>query len=153
MRLNYIIIPAITLATALLGGKLTGGGMSWYRTIKLPSWTPPGSVIGAVWTFLFILATISALLVWNGSAHDNRFGLIIAIFIVNAILNISWSWLFFSQHLLGSAIFEAILLGLSVIILIILIWPRSIWAGGLLVPYALWVAFASFLTYKVWSLN
>jgi benzodiazapine receptor len=153
MRLNYIIIPLVTLATALLGGRLTSGGMGWYKSINLPTWTPPGAVIGAVWTVLFILAAISALLVWNRAPHDSLFWLIIAIFIVNAVLNVAWSWLFFGQHLLGGAIIEAGVLGLSVAALIIFIWPVSFIAAILLVPYFVWVAFATFLTYKVWSLN
>lgn len=153
MKLSYIIIPLITLATALLGSRLTSSGMDWYKTINLPAWTPAGSIIGAVWTVLFVLATISALIIWNRSAHDTRFWWIVAIFVANAILNAGWSWLFFNQHLLGLAIFEAALLGASILALIILIWPSSRLAAALLVPYAAWVAFATFLTYKIWSLN
>jgi tryptophan-rich sensory protein len=127
--------------------------MGWYKTIKLPSWTPSGSVIGTVWTILFILAAISALIIWNQLAHDSRFWWIVVLFILNAVLNVGWSWLFFNQHFLGAAIFEAGLLGLSVVALVILIWPASALAAALLLPYAAWVAFATFLTYNVWSLN
>jgi len=96
MKPNYIIIPLITVFVSLLGGWLTSSGMSWYKSINLPSWTPPGSIIGLVWTILFILATISALIVWNSLAGKNNFSLIIAIFILNSILNFGWSWLFFN---------------------------------------------------------
>lgn len=153
MKLNYIIIPLVTFLTALLGSLLTSGGMNWYKTIGKPSWTPDGSLIGTVWTIIFILATISALIVFNKIPHDSRFKWIIAIFILNAVLNVLWSFLFFNQHLLGPAIFEAGLLGLSVLALIISIWPGSHLAASLLIPYAAWVFFATFLTYKVWSLN
>jgi len=153
MKPNYIIIPLITVFVSLLGGWLTSSGMSWYKSINLPSWTPPGSIIGLVWTILFILATISALIVWNSLAGKNNFSLIIAIFILNSILNFGWSWLFFNQHLIGLAFFEAILLGFSVVALIILIWPMNRLAASLLILYAAWVAFASYLTYMVWRLN
>ncbi|MFH0852087.1 MAG: TspO/MBR family protein [bacterium] len=156
MKLNYIIIPLITIATALLGSILTSGGMDWYKIIAKPSWTPPGSFIGAVWTILFILATISALAVFNSSLREGQAGrlkLIVAIFILNAILNVSWSLLFFNQHLLGAAVFEAGLLGLSVVALVILIWPVSRLSASLLIPYAAWVFFATFLTYKVLIMN
>ncbi len=153
MRLNYVIIPLVAFLTALLGSLLTSRAMDWYKSIAKPSWTPPGSIIGAVWTILFILGAISALIVWNGLPHDTHFKWIIAVFIINAILNVGWSWLFFGQHVLGLAIFEAGLLGLSVLALIILIWPGSRLAASLLIPYAAWVCFATFLTYKVWSLN
>ena len=156
MKLNYIIIPLITILTALSGSLLTSRAMGWYKNINKPSWTPPGSLIGAVWTVIFILAMISALIVWNDSISSvqvGRFKLIIAIFILNAVLNVFWSLLFFNQHLLAPAIFEAGLLGASVIALVILIWPFSALAASLLIPYAAWVSFATFLTYKVWSLN
>jgi tryptophan-rich sensory protein len=139
--------------TALFGSLLTSGGMKWYKSIKLPFWTPPGSVIGAVWTILFILAAICALIVWNKFSHDGRWQLIITIFIFNAILNVFWSLLFFNQHWLAAATFESAALGLSVLALIILIWPGSTLAASLLIPYAAWVGFATFLTYTVWTLN
>jgi len=156
MRLNYIIIPLVAFLTALSGSLLTSRAMDWYKSITKPSWTPAGSVIGTVWTILFILGTISALIVFNSALRAEnigRFKWIIAIFIINAILNVGWSWLFFGQHLLGLAVAEAALLGLSVVALVILIWPVSILAASLLIPYAAWVFFATFLTYKVWSLN
>jgi tryptophan-rich sensory protein len=153
MKLNYIIIPLIVFLTALAGSLLTSSAMGWYKTINKPSWTPAGSLIGAVWTALFILAAISTLIAWNRLPHDSRFKWIIAVFIINALLNVLWSWLFFNQHMLGAAIFEANLLAASVVALVILIWPGSALAASLLIPYAAWVLFATFLTYQVWSLN
>jgi len=153
MKINYIIIPLITVLVAVVGSWLTSGGMEWYGTINLPEWTPAGSVIGAVWTTIFILTTLSALIVWSRANRNRRFWWIIVIFLINAFLNVFWSFLFFSQHLIGPAIWEAGLLDASVIALIILIWPISRLASILLVPYAGWVAFATYLTYTVWLLN
>ena len=153
MKLNYILIPVAALAVALLGGWLTSGGMEWYKTIKLPGFTPAGGIIGTVWTVIFILAAISALIFWNHKPGPENFNLIAALLILNGILNIAWSLIFFRLHLLGPAIFEAGILGLSVFILIILIWPVSRLAAGLLIPYAGWASFATYLTYAVWALN
>ncbi len=153
MKPNYIIIPLIAIFVAVIGSWLTSGGMDWYKTINLPAWTPPGSVVGAVWTTIFILSTISALLIWNKSPRNKRFWWIVAIFLINGGLNIFWSFLFFNQHLIGLSVFEAGLLDLSVIALIIFIWPVSRWASILLIPYVCWVAFATYLTYSVFVLN
>ncbi len=149
---NHIVIPLITIATISVGGWITSAGMSWYKTINFPAFTPPGSFIGAVWTVLFILATISALIVWN-KAVGGRKGAIGFAFIVNILLNIGWSALFFGLHLIGPAIYEAALLGVSVLVLMILIWPISKTAAWLLAPYLAWVSFATYLTYTIWSLN
>lgn len=153
MKINYFIIPLITVLVASIGGLMTSRGMNWYETIHLPSWTPKGSFIGTVWTLLFVLATISALIVWNTAFRDNRFWLIVILFLANAVLNVFWSFLFFNQHLIGLAVFGAGLLGLSVVALILLVWPVSVLASVLLIPYALWVGFATYLTYAVWTLN
>lgn len=153
MKANYFIIPLIAIITAITGSFITSSGMNWYKTIKLPTWTPAGSIIGAVWTILFILAAASALIVYNQQSTNKNLKIIIIIFLVNAVLNMIWSLLFFGWHFMGLAVGEAALLGLSVLALIILIWPASIIAALLLLLYFLWTSFATFLTYSVWLLN
>ena len=154
MKLNYVIIPFITIFVAWLGGQFTTSGVgSWYTMIRKPSWTPPGSIIGLVWTIIFILATVAALMVWNSVMADSKRGVIAAAFVLNAALNVLWSLLFFRLHLVGTAVLEAGFLGLSVVLLIILCWPVSRFASALLVPYAAWVGFATYLTSVVWQLN
>ena len=155
MKINYIIIPLITILVALAGSLLTGWGMAWYHNLNLMSWTPSGMLIGIVWTILFILSTISVLIVYNQKDHngDAIFWLTMILFAINAALNIKWSFLFFTLHLLSLAVIEAFILGLSVVALILLIWPRSKLAAILLIPYAAWVFFATYLTYSIWLLN
>ncbi len=154
MKANYFIIPLVTIAVAVIGSQFTSSSLSgWYRSINLPTWTPPGSVIGLVWTTIFTLSTIAALILWNTPNAKVKLPIFAAIFLLNAVLNVLWSYLFFSQHQVGAAIFEAILLDLTVIALVILAWPISRLASVLLMPYAAWVAFASYLTYNVWKLN
>ncbi len=118
IRLNRIVIPLITVAVSVAGSMLTSTGMDgWYETQNKPTFTPPGSVVSTVWTILFILATISVLLYWNAHApfgvlpRDERFGWILGFFILNALLNVFWSFLFFNQHQMYRAIWEAIRLG------------------------------------------
>jgi benzodiazapine receptor len=153
MKLNYIIIPLIAVFVAVVGGYLTSGDMSWYKTLKLPSIAPPGWFIGLVWNVIFILTTISALIVWNTMPKSDLFWIVIGLFVVNALLNVFWSFLFFNQHLINAAMVEAGLLGSSVVALIVMIWPFSRLAAGLLIPYAAWTLFATFLNYVIWTLN
>ncbi|MCX6741099.1 MAG: tryptophan-rich sensory protein [Candidatus Parcubacteria bacterium] len=155
MKTNYIIIPLITILVALAGSLLTGWGMGWYHNLNLMSWTPSGMLIGMVWTILFILSTICVLIIYNKKycGRESIFWLVMVLFAANAALNIMWSFLFFALHLLSLAIIEAFILGLSVVALIILIWPRAKLAAILLIPYAGWVFFATYLTYSIWLLN
>lgn len=160
-KLSYIIIPLVALITALSGSWLTSKGMSWYKTINLPDWTPPGSVIGIIWTIIFILTAISAIIVWNKSERTKKFRWVISLFIVNAFLNVGWSLVFFFQHQIGTAVVDALALWLSVLLLILYIRVMAYqqgkmalyWAYMALLPYLVWVTFAIYLTYAVWSLN
>jgi len=152
MKWYYLVVPLVTIAAATAGSRITEAGMSWYQKINLPSFTPPGAVIGLVWTVIFILSVVGMILALNQAKAD-RFWLIFGIFFLNMALNFFWSWLFFGQHLLGAAVWEAAILDLSVIALVILIWPVSRVASILFLPYAGWVAFATYLTYSVFNLN
>lgn len=153
MKVNYLFIPLFVIFISLFGSWLTSGGLDWYATINLPVWTPSGSFIGSMWTVIYILTAVSAVMVWNGFPRDSRFSAIIKLFLVNAFLNVLWSFIFFNQHLIGWATLEAGLLALSVFGLIFLIWPVSRIAASLLFLYAGWASFATYVSYSVWLLN
>lgn len=153
MKLNYVIIPLIMIIVSSLGSIFMNQGMTWYQTLKMPGIAPPGFVIGTVWTIIFILTAISALIVYNSLPRDRIFKWIISFFIANAVLNALWSFLFFTQQLIFISIIEMVILNLTVIALIVLIWPRSKLAASLLIPYSVWVSFATFLAYGIYLLN
>ena len=153
MKINYILIPLIVLAVSVGGSLLTNSGMPWYDTLKLPSIAPPGGVIGAVWTVIFILSTISAIMLWNVAPRGMQFNLIFSLFAINAILNVLWSFFFFNQQMIGASIIEMCVLNLTTLALIIFGWRFSWIAASLLIPYFAWVSFATYLAYKIWILN
>ena len=149
---SYLVIPSAVVLVAVTGSLFSTAGMDWYRSIRLPSWTPPGPVFGAAWTSIFALAAASAVIAWNSAKRNATFGLGVAL-VLNGLLNILWTYLFFRLHLMSAAVGEAALLELSVIALIAVVWPVSRLAAALLFPYAAWVAFATFLANAVWRLN
>jgi benzodiazapine receptor len=151
---NYIVIPLTTVAVALLGSYFTSSGMFWYDTeLIMPSVTPPRWAFPVAWNTIFTLATISALIVWNKAKHDEDFKWIERFTIANIALNILWSFLFFYMNRVGLALLEMIVLELTIIPLIALTWRTSKFASLCLVPYALWVGFATYLTYLIWVIN
>lgn len=148
-----IVIVLVLLVVAGLGGKVTAEGMRWYRKLSLPPWTPPGSFIGSVWTLIYILSGISGLLFWYADVPAPWKEVIVVSFLVNAALNVLWSVVFFRWHSIGGAFAESLILEASVVSLIFLLLPFSYLAAVMLVPYAAWVLFASFLTFTVWQAN
>jgi len=127
--------------------------MEWYRTLSLPWFTPPGSVIGSVWTVIFILSAIAAIEWWSRKERDARFCLVAALFTVNALLNVGWSVTFFGLHQLAAGVWIAALLALSTWLLVGLMWKRVAVSSALLLPYAAWSTFATYLTYSVMRLQ
>ncbi len=150
MLLGYFLIPLTTVITALVGATFTSYGMTWYLGLNIPSWTPPGKFIGIAWTVIYVLTTISALIVWS---KQKKIMLLLCLFLLNAFLNVTWTFLFFQHNLLGSSTLESILLLGSVFLLIIMIWPVSKTASIILVPYFIWVSIATYLSFLIFRLN
>lgn len=152
-RINYLLIPLLVIITASASSYFADIGRVWYKTINLPNWTPPNSFMVIAWIIVFILTSISVLIIWNKFSKEKNFHLIIALFAMNALINVGWNILFFTQQQIGLAFFEAVLLMLNLILLIILIRKFSPFAAALLLPYSVWVFIATLLSLNVWILN
>lgn len=153
MKLNYLTIPLAVALTAVAGSRITSANMSWYDTLKLPAIAPAGSLIGLVWTVIFALTALSILLFWQREKNRDFKKVVAWLFILNGVLNVLWSQVFFGWHLLGWALVEMVALNLVNLWLIILLWPRHKWSSLLLWPYFVWVCFATYLTAMIWLLN
>ncbi len=148
------IVVAVTSAVvvAVAGGVATDIG-PWYVALKKPWWQPPNWAFGPVWTTIFTLAVIAAVIGWRRADGGNEQILIIVLFAVNAVLNILWSVLFFSLRRPDWAMAEVLLLWLSILALIVLFWRFSPWSSLLLAPYLVWVSIASYLNLTILRLN
>ena len=153
IKLNYMVIGLITLVVSTLGRVFSSAGMRWYYTLNLPSFTPPSWVFGIAWTIIFALTATAAALVWNRFERNRHFWFIIGLFVANAFLNILWTYLFFSQHKIGFALADAVLLFITVLSLIVLIGQCSLFVASLLAPYLGWTTFAIVLNAAVWWMN
>jgi translocator protein len=135
----------VALATSGLGGyftKLT----PWYFALKVPDWQPPGPAFGIIWTLIYTL-------VWR-TIHSRRDALgLLSAFGINIGLNLTWSYIFFTLQRPDWALYMVGVFWLSILGLIVVIWPRHKLASSLLVPYLIWVGIASFLNLAVVQLN
>lgn len=152
--LKAIISLALPQVAALTGAAFTVTGEgSWYRSIQKPDWNPPGWVFGPVWTTLYILMGIAFYLVWKSTADKKIKTPAMVFWILQLILNLLWTVIFFYAHEIGYAFAEIVLLWLFILITIFLFARVSKLAAWLLVPYISWVSFAAILTYTIWQLN
>ena len=125
---------------------------AWYATLNKPSWNPPAWIFGPVWTLLYLSMAIAAWWVWRqgGWKHQSR---ALGLYVVQLGLNAIWTPLFFGLHRPGWAFVEILLLLAAVVATTRAFWKTSGFAGALLVPYVLWVSFASVLNGTLWCLN
>lgn len=145
------VVAAITLLVAVAGGLLTEIGV-WYRELKKPPWQPPDWLFAPAWTIIFILAAYAAIDSYTHAPAAAQ-AAVIVVFAINAVLNVAWSLLFFKLKSPGLALYEVVLLWLSIISIIVVIQPYSQWGPIALIPYLMWVAFAAFLNYTIVKLN
>lgn len=155
---NYFIIPLITVLVAVCGSFFSYSGMPWYDTELLkPAITPPKWAFPIAWNLIFLLTTISALIIWNKPGFFERrraeYVLLVGLFASNAFLNVLWSAIFFGAHMLGLAVFEIAVLWATILGMTIYSWKISKTASLLLLPYLIWVSFASVLTWQIWMIN
>ncbi len=150
---GLILALAACFAVASLGGIWTSQGLrNWYPALAKPPWTPPNWVFGPVWTLLYVAMAVASWLVWKrGIASDVKMPL--RLYGFQLLLNLAWTAIFFGLRQPGWAFGEIVLLWLSILATIVTFWPVSRVASGLLVPYVLWVSFASALNFAIWRLN
>lgn len=152
MTTAIALAAAWGIAVAGCGAWLTDIS-SWYHAIRKPSWQPPDWLFGPAWTVILGLASYSAYLAWRDAETPAGRTQIAGLFIINGLLNILWSPLFFRLRRPDLALLEVPLLWLSILALIVALASVSATASLLLVPYLAWVSFAAFLNLTIVRLN
>jgi len=148
------LVPFVTacLVAGGIGSLFTSSSVyTWYPQLRKPEWNPPSWIFGPVWTVLYLTMAISAWLVWRNAGPGAKFALIL--FAIQLLLNIAWSWVFFRLHAIGPAFGEILLLWMMIIATAVAFFPISFLAAWLLIPYIAWVAFASYLNFRIWQMN
>lgn len=142
----------LLFAASAIGAAASREAGSFYSQLIRPDWGPPPWVFGPVWTVLYALMGISAWLVWREGGFRASC-LALSLFLVQLSLNAIWSWLFFVWRLGAWAFVDTVMLWAFILLTAISFWRIRALAGLLLIPYLLWVGFASLLSYSLWRLN
>ena len=103
-------------------------------------------------SLLYVLMGISLWLLWRANP-DSWKNIALIFFLTQLTFNALWSYLFFGSKQIGFALADIFLLGFTILLTIIFSWPVSKLASGLLMPYFLWILFASVLNFVIWRLN
>jgi tryptophan-rich sensory protein len=148
--LGLLVTLALTLSAGFIGSRFPVD--NWYAALSKPAWTPPNSLFGPVWGVLYLIIAVAAWLVWRKAGLVGA-AIPLAVFALQLLLNAAWSWLFFGLHQVGIALVEIALLWLSIVATIVLFWRLNPASGLLMIPYLLWVSFATALNFAIWRMN
>ena len=121
----------------------------WYATIAKPTFTPPNVVFPLVWSVLYALMAIAAWRVYCRCGVDVS----ILLWGLQLAANAAWSPIFFRAHAIGWALADILLILLLVALTTYFFLKRDKAAGLMMVPYVVWVAFASALNLQIFRLN
>jgi tryptophan-rich sensory protein len=146
------VAGAGALIVAVAGGLATRIG-PWYFNLRKPAWQPPDWLFGPVWTVIFALCALAAARAWGGTGSVLRKKLVLVLFVVNGLLNVGWSVLFFTLRRPDWALAEIPLLWLSIALIMYICGGDVPAVRWLLAPYLAWVTFAAALNLAVVQLN
>ncbi|MEO6687705.1 MAG: TspO/MBR family protein [Dokdonella sp.] len=150
--LGLVCWLAVAAAAAAIGAVASIDASAYYAQLHQPAWAPPSSVFGPVWSVLYFLMGLAAWMVWRVAGFRPARAAL-ALFLAQLAVNALWSWLFFAWHRGAIAFADIGLLWALIVMTLIAFWRIKPLAGALLIPYLLWVSFASALNYTVWQLN
>ena len=149
--LTLALFIVLVLGGGTLIGFMTLPG-AWYAGLAKPAFNPPNWIFAPVWTLLYLLMAIAAWLVWR--EHGLAVDLIpLGLYILQLLLNATWSILFFGRHQIREALIEVIVFWVVLLLTLISFWMVLPLAGALLIPYLLWVTFATALNASLWQKN
>lgn len=153
---------SIKLVIAILVSELAGiiGSVfsvsaipSWYEVLEKPALNPPGWIFGPVWATLYALMGIASYLVWKRGWNRVDVRNALYIFGLQLVLNATWSIVFFGLQSPGWAFVNIAAMWLAIVWTMTVFYKISKPTMWLLLPYILWVSFASYLNLMIWILN
>ncbi len=151
---KLIICIVICQLAGLIGTVFTMGSMTtWYAALNKPSFNPPDWLFAPVWIVLYLVMGISLFIIWKEGLKNKDVKSAFIFFIIQLILNASWSVVFFGVHSVIGGLIVIIILWLLILVTIIKFKNISRTAAILLIPYLIWVSFATILNFFINKLN
>lgn len=148
-RWSFVTVPLVLLLGFGAGAIVPSGDANpWYQALSKPSWQPPGWAFPVVWSILYALMGVAIAMILNARGAKGR-GIAIVLFVVQLMVNLAWSIVFFGMHLVSVAAVQIIvILALAIATTFAFARVRR-QAAWLMVPYLAWLSFASILAFDI----
>lgn len=153
LRWSLFLAPLLLLLGTLSGMMSGSGGNNyWFAGLEKPAIYPPPATFGIVWTILYLLMGTALAMVVTARGAPGR-GLAIAVFVVQFLLNLAWSPVFFGMQLLVPGFYLLLAIDVAVLLTVVLFYRVRPLAAWLLAPYLAWVLFAAVLNWQFVQAN
>jgi translocator protein len=152
LTLFVVLALAVGASGALFSPGVAASAARWYAMLAKPEWLPPQNWFAPVWAVLYVLMGIAAWLIWRERYHRGR-GAAIAAYAVQLLLNALWPPLFFGLKNIDAGLFDIVALWLAIGWTLREFARVRIAAAVIMVPYFLWVSFATAINLGIWKLN
>ena len=126
---------------------------TWYAALEKPPFSPPNWLFAPAWVTLYLLMGVAAFLVWRQGFSKEGVKSALVIFLVQLVINALWSVVFFGLKSPIAGVAVIVFLWIAILVTILKFFRLSVVAGSLLIPYILWVSFATALNIAIWMLN
>jgi translocator protein len=148
------VFVVVALAAGIVGSSLQGDDVAGrYLALERPAWAPPQDAFGIVWPVLYVCIGVAGWRIWRAAGGVRPAATALGLWAVQLVVNASWSGVFFGLESFGAAIAVIVGLDLLVVALVAAAWRHDRLAAGLLVPYLLWILYATALNVAIFALN
>lgn len=145
---------SVSLLAGVIGSFFTISEIpNWYSTLEKPFFTPPNWIFGPVWTTLYIMMGVALFFACRYGKPAKKATTTTYWFYAQLLFNTLWSVIFFGFHALWPGFVVILILWLLLLRTTQLFFTVKNTAGWLLIPYLIWVSFASLLNFSIALLN
>lgn len=153
LRWTLFLSPLLLLLGSLSGAMAgSGEGNIWFFGLTKPALYPPPQTFGIVWSILYLIMGLALAMVITARGASGR-GLAIGLFIVQFVLNLAWTPVFFGMENISGGLILLLAIDLAVLLTLWAFYRVRPLAAGLLVPYLGWVIFATLLNWQFLQVN
>jgi tryptophan-rich sensory protein len=126
---------------------------AFYQSLAKPAVNPPSWVFPVVWTILFVLIGLAGYYVWNFFKSDRYRKIFSLLYVINGFLIYFWPYVFFTMQNITGALYVIVAMIILIEVMILVAFKTNHKAAYMLMPYLLWVLFATYLNTTLIVLN
>jgi tryptophan-rich sensory protein len=149
---SSVIGIALVMVYVVGSGLWVNTGDGWYRSLNKPSWQPPSFIFGLIWPYNFIVLGIAAVVVSQSASKPVVFTYM-TFFALSVVAALVWAYQFYRPHDLTAASIALTGTVVLTIPMIVILFTVSIPMALAVLPYQVWVAVASTISWSYSRLN